>query len=719
MLYENNNINSRARDPFNKVFASHPIYSESVPQGIPLPVQNQTAEAGAIPLYTNRYVRIVYQTGSSLDAPYLFGNTILHQALRAKDFALVEDLLKNQNVIASVNFACQGMTPLMIAVEMEEESMVELLLKYGADHSINKENPNSLKTALHLAATSKNSNIVRLLLKYGAADSISLKDKKEYTPFQRAIIVGNEDSVKAMLEYRPELAKQLNRPDFYGVTDIQRAARSGNIETVSLLLKYKIEEEIKVDKEASFTAGDLQACQMEATSLDHIPVDQIEFPLVIAQNFCSVMLRLTNGEIWKIPNANAQEVRQYIMEKRFGDQAVDHMEKNMLTLYLSPGHGFLRLECRNCDQGKSHNQNYGFYPTGSFLQERKANPKDKGAWHDVIFNLVDVYENLFKDQKGSVQREDWYENDSDSRNSLKITFYVDDKQAKAALNTIQEVSDSCKKEPEKSCVYNAVKRNCVSFVQEVYRSVGGRGDFAELFTGEQMNYGHFLTPSRLYEFKAVSYAYVKSRLFPEPQETIQNIYQNHLGNEKSAASAVLSTPQPQSQPLQSIGIGSAVLLGFVLPVAATRAFDYLSWLWSRQGEAVSKEDFNQWNAKKRMIGQALSDDLVELKGVFTEMRSFLDSETAFIKTREKVDGAALYVNEMEQAKWRKLEQKRIDLLCDWITLKSEIKELRKKGSLPSKSYLNRLDGMISQLSARSANLMHEVEAELADSANTQ
>jgi Ankyrin repeats (3 copies) len=714
MLYEKNNINvDTINNPINNIiFASHPIYSESIPQernqSIPIPLQNQTTEAEGVGSLNSKNFRIVYQKGSFLDAPNLFGNTLLHQALRAKDYELVKDLLENKIVIDSVNFAYQGMTPLMIAIEMEEEAMIELLLNHGAGSSINKEHPVTLKTSLHMAATLRNSHIARLLLKHGAANSILLKDKKEYTPLQRAIIVGNVDSVKAMLEYCPEIGKNLNKPDFYGVTDIQRAARSGNIEMVDLLLAHTIEEEIEVNILASFTAGDLEACQMETMSLDDIPVDQVEFPLVIAQNFCSVMLRLNTGEIWKIPHADAQEVRNHIMEKKFGDQAIDHLGTNVLTLFLNRGHGFLRLECRNCDEGKSHNQNHGFYPLNNiFLQPRKIEPQNRSK-PDFIFNLVESHERGFKDQKGGEGNDDSSEHEADSRNYLKIMFYVDDKQAKAALTRIQEVSDACRQEPiGKPCIYNAFRHNCVSYVQKVYQSIGGKGYFAELFTSEQLDYGHFLTPWRIADYQAVSYAYVRSRWFAENNED----YQNHLTNATLRENHSIAAQITQPHPMKPISLGSALLWGVVLPAAVSCAFDYLSRIWNWQGESVSREDFDQWYHETSFMDHALSSNLDELERVISEMRKSISDEIASIKGAEKLNEAALYQNEIEQVKWRNWDHKRIDLLCDRYVLKAEIKELYKNKTLPSKNYLEKLDERITQLHIQCEELWTEVDAE--------
>lgn len=714
MLYEQNDaFNFRPPQTQTQMFgSSHPMYSESGPpeqsvNRIPNPIHanNSAAQDQEVTLLGSLNFRIFYWKGKGIDT----SNTVLHQAIKNKDYEEVKYLLENGRLCSSLNsMDNQGMTPLMVAVRQGEESIIELLLQSGADP--NKENPNDFKTALHMASTLKNSQIVRLLLKYGAADSILLEDKKKYTPVQRGVITGNVDAIEAMLEYKPEIAKNFNQPDSYGVTDIQRAGRSGNIKMVGLLLKHTIEETIKVDPEASFRSGDLAACQADPIDLNYIPVDHVAVPLVIAQNYCSTMVKLNNGEVLQLPNADAQEVADYIRKKSSNDKISGNQRSNILTIYMSPGHGFLRIECGRCDKGKPYNENHGFYPNGNFLKQRKG--KRPG---NTSYDFVDVFENIFSNQKGHLGNENPYEHDSDSKNSLKMMLYIDDYQAQAALEKIQEVADACKRgKGEEPCRYNAFGDNCVTFLQKVYESIGGNGYFADLFTSEQLNYGHFTNPARLYEFKATSYAFVQSRWsHNEANEKITDVYQQQLHE------LVVVDNQPVVNSLSGIRVrpfesnanaSYILLLGAVLPVAIYKIGNYFSEVWSRFGTPVAEEDFRLWYEEKiGILGKILKGMNEAGKKTKREQNALDDMIRELNDSENKEDKIVLLLLKDAKAKWQKIGHASIDLLCAWVELENKIKNSSNR-TLPTKSYLERLEGEISQLSSNYETLESEMES---------
>lgn len=752
MNYEQNYYNERNLEPKNNVFHLHPFYVaepvieeptvqpslEEILQDDPaietndpirersilkkpldiVPIlfhkrqpydyQEEPFLHEVIPIINNQYFRFVLRMGDQiLDVPGISGDAPIHQAVEAKDPLLVEDLLQ-RNLIGSINFANnKGMTPLMLAVETEMESIVELLLKHGAASAINQKNPFNLKTALHMAATLKSSAITRLLLKYGAEDSITMKDRKHYTPIERAIITKRVDTVKAMLEIRPEIAKRFNRPDFFNVTDIHRAGRSGSIDMMSLLLAHVVEEEIKVGTEASFTAGDLEACRAKAPTLYFIPIEQVAFPLTIAQNYCQVMVALENGKILRIPNADAQQVRNYILQQKYGNEAVGLTESNVITFYLSPGHGFLRLECQKCDDEKPHNMNHGFYPTGNFFATRKYAPK-KDA--NIVYNVMGMLEEAMGDQKGTVNNENWYEDDSDSRNSLKIMFYVDDNQAKAALDRIKEVAASCKsKNPEIACLYNFIQRNCVDFIQEIFVSAGGKGNFAGYFTDEQLNYGYLESPTRLYEFKAMNYAYLNTRGFPHYlrsglQHNINNLY-NTMGYGSIIGKDAFMQTFPLPHKFQTLepadwNIRGTIFLGMVLAVGASKVFNYFSDLWLRSGETVSNEFFVEWKQAGIKVLESLSKKLDEVEDVIDGMQNEINEEIEALKKKERKPKNEMMLDlcEQDKTKWKILCNKRIDLLCDLTVLNQEMDKVLNSNKPLSKAYLDNFAQRIEKVS---------------------
>lgn len=788
-----------------------------------------------------RIFRAVFKQGTVyLNTPNAQGATPLLEAVRLGEYQLVQELLKRgaSDVINTPNK--QGLTPLHAAVELGNHKLVKLLLSHGASDSINTQTniPNEeddlydqKNTPLHTAVLQKDDKMIKLLLKSGAANSINTLDAQGLTPKQRAIISGQVHAVKAMLDASPEAASTVNQPDQrFGVTDIQRASRSGNLEMYSLLISYLGIQEIK-NNPSSFASEEIESCEAasEVEAIKSFPIEKIGFPLVIAQNFCSTMIRLADGNILRLKHSDAKEVRDYLMHKKYGDEWKNDHGANVLTLYVAPGHGFTRLECQNCDDGQPFNMNRGFYPTDRILRNEPSEPQTKeekkpvfrsagtpaiaaspysendetlemipteeanliftiarndntvtmnsssgnsitipnedfrfilksifnndlpprkiaetihdrltqmasdggdppdlrvideiirelhhskvasgiiarwiqdtlvkpnasGQGHTTldgneivkivdyllnpteqpshlgsIFNsfleqislkeaivppitllntnpesisklfvdiasgspLEEIASNYFgkknsdeqsierlsaqeaskiaqwitegtigiidlnsmivnalnsaqtllgatlmilpssttllhpvsvakenvghylwevkrylkqelkkgylltQERAGRVGNEDWYENHSDTKNLLKIMFYLSDEQAKGALDTIKGVTLSCKENPEKSCRYFLTQRNCVDFVREVYHGTGATGEFADFFTDEQLAQGHLHAPSQIHEFRAVNYAYLRSRgMHPSYLENLNRLNQvyNSVGS---------------------------------------------------------------------------------------------------------------------------------------------------------------------------------------------
>lgn len=517
------------------------------------------------------------------------GNTPLYETVLRGNVEFAKELL-NRGAVDSINVANRrGFTPLYAAVSRGDPVLVQLLLEAGAQTK--RKFGESQKSLLQFASTLKDSTITKLLLKHGMKDQVLVKDTRYesgswtkvpgHTPLQRAIVAGLTDNVAAMLEDNPEAVKSLNIPE-NGVTPLMWAARSGNVELVSLLLKKITDQNIITSREGFFTEQDLEACQAEALkNLDSLPIQSIAFPLIIAQNNCNVMIGLNNGKIIKLPNADAKQIKDFILEKKYGTNRGNEAA-NVLTLYLSPGHGFLRLECGSCDDDKPYKMTKGLYPTGRLVQTTNDAPtKTNNAPPEeanMIFTIVNqigsgintlvesidsdrkhisktieetskkleeakkkyemykneaksAYSQLTQDQYGNLIDDTEYEYSSDQTNALKIMFYLDDEQAKTALSTINDVKFSCSQNPEKSCYYNAVNRNCVDVANEVFTSVGGQGYFADFFSNDQLNYGHLESPSRLWEFKAVNWGYIQSRGIPYylasgVYQGINNIFNN-------------------------------------------------------------------------------------------------------------------------------------------------------------------------------------------------
>jgi hypothetical protein len=146
----------------------------------------------------------------------------LHKAAWNGDYIKIEEILtrhqklinKPYNSPFDVNQDFTSNTPLLFAMNGEEEAVVSLLLKKGA-------NPNqqcvNRSTPLHLAVLLEKTNFVRLLLGHGA--QINIKNKFGKTPLDLA---KTEDMRELLCQYMPKEPVTLAAPMLSSFTWLQR-----------------------------------------------------------------------------------------------------------------------------------------------------------------------------------------------------------------------------------------------------------------------------------------------------------------------------------------------------------------------------------------------------------------------------------------------------------------------------------------------------------------
>jgi ankyrin repeat protein len=126
----------------------------------------------------------------------IFANTItpLEIAVLQEDKIKVSQLIKNGANVNNITKSTEGYTtPLSLAIQKNDDSMVELLLSHGALTDLIFE---FNKTVLHFAAEQANLNIVKMLLKAGA--NPSAKDSDGNTPLSLAKKDPNSDITRAI-----------------------------------------------------------------------------------------------------------------------------------------------------------------------------------------------------------------------------------------------------------------------------------------------------------------------------------------------------------------------------------------------------------------------------------------------------------------------------------------------------------------------------------------
>lgn len=774
-----------------------------------------------IRLHSPSLFRVVFNQGSPFLNTYnAEGSTPFLEVVMADDESLIVEMLKG-DISESINHPNhKGITPLFAAVNNANPKLVELLLKSGAIASVNRLDCRNM-SPLHIAATLSDPFFVEILLNYGAKDSINRKDIKGLSPFQRALITGRASAARLMLEVEPSLVKTINQydPDSFPVTPLQRASRSGNVELMGLLVQL-VGEKIKLNHQAFFTAEVLEDCLVRHAEdfLETILVENVAFPLTIAQNYCNVMVRLKDGKILKIPNADAEQVRIFLLEKKFGP-GVHKEELNRLTMYMNPGHGFLRLECRNCDHDKPYSTSRGFYPTDKRLSEKK--PIDESTTEEVlsfmpkvgqllptpdevlmiglitlqlfsknlnailpssalltkfvyyigsqflskinhemttIFNLklrefVGLYSGLASsivghnyvslwvdDFVGVTVNEDNYEINSDTTNALKITFYVTDEQAKATLERLKQINSSCHEDPKASCRYQAMEQNCIDFMQDVFVTAGGGGNFLNYFTDHQLSLGSVTYLAHIYGFlrsRNVSYlgyrfSPVINRIsnfaapffgwkkdyfaIPSPLIDLDN-QQNTTSKETTSPAPLflqtsihevhvskLTLPRevfdgspadaPHFAPVNQAYLGDSLLLGFVLGKAAINTYQFVSGLWGKMlGKRVTADEFSVWYRQQKNSLNTLIQELDCFGEFLDEGMRLNDDEIDQTKNDDNLysleEKFLLDRLREEKRDLVKLRNEHIDLLFDAVKLKDELVSVKRMG-LPTETHLQEL-----------------------------
>ncbi|XP_003893473.1 2-5A-dependent ribonuclease isoform X1 [Papio anubis] len=163
-------------------------------------------------------------------------NHLLIKAVQTEDVDLVQQLLEGG---ANVNFQEEegGWTPLHNAVQMSNEDIVELLLRYDADPVLRKKNG---ATPFIVAAIAGNVKLLELFLSKGA--DVNECDFYGFTAFMEAAVYGHVKAVKFLYErganvnLRRKTKEDQERLRKGGATALMDAAKEGHIEVLKILL---------------------------------------------------------------------------------------------------------------------------------------------------------------------------------------------------------------------------------------------------------------------------------------------------------------------------------------------------------------------------------------------------------------------------------------------------------------------------------------------------
>ncbi len=168
------------------------------------------------------------------------GRTPLHLAARNGHAPVVEFLL-SRGAHVTVHEASSGLSPLHLAAARGNAPCLKLLLDNTEDATCvdARDHPRHLRTPLALAVENGHSKSADLLLRHGA--HIDASDAAGRTPLFRAAVMGQEECVEVLLEYKGSDsgvggADKLWR-DNDGVTAFHVAAAVGQITVLGHLIE--------------------------------------------------------------------------------------------------------------------------------------------------------------------------------------------------------------------------------------------------------------------------------------------------------------------------------------------------------------------------------------------------------------------------------------------------------------------------------------------------
>ncbi len=185
-------------------------------------------------------VRLLIGFGAEVNVANNSGFTPLHLAVIAKSKESVALLILAKADMTAVDI--YDRSPLHLAVQSDLVEMVKLMLDSGADVNQQFEVSRSVlcvaaraRSVLCVAARARNESMVRLLLEYGA--NVSYVHSDESTPLHFAVWLDDPSISRWMIEQGADV----NQQDNDGFAVLHEAVYEGNLQQVKLLGEFKVD----------------------------------------------------------------------------------------------------------------------------------------------------------------------------------------------------------------------------------------------------------------------------------------------------------------------------------------------------------------------------------------------------------------------------------------------------------------------------------------------
>ncbi|KAM5435299.1 hypothetical protein MferCBS31731_006264 [Microsporum ferrugineum] len=225
----------------------------------PAPISGVTALEAAVEKKSFEIVKFLLENGSTLSVTNHEANIL---SLAAKNWTIDEDLIKilikagadvNPTRIDMASGIPADRVLLQEVAERASYSLVQTILRAGADVNFRSCSKYGPVTAIQAAVRSRNIDIVQALLDCGA--NINAPANESYpgfTALQEAVSSGNLDIVRLLLDNGADV----NAPPspIHGRTVLQEAASNGNVRLIKILLQRGAEVNAPAASDRGVTA---------------------------------------------------------------------------------------------------------------------------------------------------------------------------------------------------------------------------------------------------------------------------------------------------------------------------------------------------------------------------------------------------------------------------------------------------------------------------------
>ncbi|GAB1213283.1 hypothetical protein ATERTT37_002432 [Aspergillus terreus] len=187
-------------------------------------------------------VRLLLARNADIESPYgPIQSKPVHMAATTLNPALMEAVLEYK---PSLESRCNGLTALYIAIAAGNEDVVRLLLEAGADAKARTTcEVGTGESVLHMAVGWFHNSMLALLIRYGADVNVAGTNPIGQTALHIAAEYGNTEAITELIKYGTNINAKF--PD--GQTALEVAAQKGQIEAVSVLIDHGMDPLAKFD----------------------------------------------------------------------------------------------------------------------------------------------------------------------------------------------------------------------------------------------------------------------------------------------------------------------------------------------------------------------------------------------------------------------------------------------------------------------------------------